>query len=143
MNSDRNSDEVDVATIESVTRAWEEALANHDADALLACYAADATLESPVAAHLLGGRGVCRGHEELRPFLAEVVARTPDERQYYRSGFFTDGHRAIWEYPRQTPDGEQMDFVEVMEIEDGSIQAHRVYWGWRGVEILASDSYHR
>jgi len=143
MSADENSDEVEVATIEAVTRTWEEALANHDADALLACYAVDATLESPVAAHILGGRGVCRGHEELRPFLAEVVARTPDERQYHRAGFFTDGHRATWEYPRQTPDGEQMDFVEVMEIEDGLIQAHRVYWGWRGVAILAEDSYHR
>jgi ketosteroid isomerase-like protein len=87
MNSDANSDKVDVAAVEAVTRAWEEALANHDADALLACYAVDATLESPVAAHLLGGRGVCHGHEELRPFLAEVVARTPDERQFYRAGW--------------------------------------------------------
>jgi ketosteroid isomerase-like protein len=129
--------------VEAVTQAWEEALANHDPDALLACYATDATLESPVAAHVLGGRGVVHGHEELRPFLAEVLARTPNERHYHRGGFFTDGHRAMWEYPRQTPDGEQMDFVEVMEIENGLIQAHRVYWGWRGVEILSKDQYHR
>ena len=128
--------------IEAVTRAWEDALANHDVDALLSCYATDATLESPVAAHITG-RGVVHGHDELRPFLAEVVARIPDERQYHREGFFTDGHRATWEYPRQTPDGEQMDFVEVMEVENGHIQAHRVYWGWRGVEILGKDQYHR
>lgn len=129
--------------IEAVIQRWEDALSSHDAEALLACYAPDAVLESPVAAHILGGRGICRGHEELRPFLAEVVARTPNERQYYRAGFFTDGRRATWEYPRQTPDGEQMDFVEIMEIEDGLIQAHRVYWGWRGVEILSTDQYHR
>lgn len=129
--------------IEAVTRAWETALANHDVEALLACYAPDATLESPVAAHILGGPGVCRGHEELRPFLTEVLARTPDERHYHRAGFFTDGHRATWEYPRVTPKGEQMDFVEVMEIEEGLIRAHRVYWGWRGVEILSRNGYHR
>lgn len=129
--------------IEAVIQRWEDALSSHDAEALLACYAREAVLESPVAAHILGGPGICRGHEELRPFLAEVVARTPDERQYYRAGFFTDGCRATWEYPRQTPDGEQMDFVEIMEIEDGLIQAHRVYWGWRGVEILSTDQYHR
>lgn len=129
--------------IEAVTRAWEEALANHDVEGLLACYAQDATLESPVVAHILGGRGVCHGHDQLRPFITEVVARTPDERNYHRAGFFTDGHRATWEYPRSTPEGEQMDFVEVMEIEDGLIQAHRVYWGWRGVQILAKDEYHR
>jgi hypothetical protein len=39
--------------------------------------------------------------------------------------------------------GEQMDFFEVMEIEDALIRAHRVYWGWRGVQILANDEYHR
>jgi hypothetical protein len=31
--------------------------------------------------------------------------------------------------PRETPAGDQMDFVEVMEIKDGLIQHHRVYWG--------------
>ncbi|WP_102417417.1 nuclear transport factor 2 family protein [Mycobacterium sp. 4858] len=133
----------DVASIQAVTHAWEKALAEHDVEGLLACYAQDAVLESPVAAHILGGPGVCRGHDELRPFLTEVVARTPDERQYHRAGFFTDGHRATWEYPRETPNGPQMDFVEVMEIDDELITAHRVYWGWRGVQILINDEYHR
>jgi ketosteroid isomerase-like protein len=138
-----NNSAPDLAAIEAVVHAWEKALAEHDAEALLACYAPDAVLESPVAAHILGGPGVCRGRDELRPFLTEVVSRTPDERQYYRAGFFTDGRRATWEYPRETPDGQQMDFVEVMEIENGLITAHRVYWGWRGVQILANDQYHR
>jgi uncharacterized protein (TIGR02246 family) len=129
--------------IEAVTRAWEEALAAHDAEALVACYAPDAVLESPVVAHLRGTPGVRRGHEELRPFLHEVVARTPDVRRYHRGAFFTDGRRAMWEYPRETPDGEQMDFVEVMEIDDGLIRRHRVYWGWAGVDIIVRDRYHR
>jgi hypothetical protein len=129
--------------IEALTHTWEQALAAHDVEGLLACYAPDAVLESPVVAHITGGKGVCRGHEELRPFLTEVVARTPEIRTYHRAGFFTDGRRATWEYPRQTPDGEQMDFVEVMEIEDGLIQAHRVYWGWRGMDVLTKDQYHR
>ena len=129
--------------IEAVMHTWERALAGHDLEALLACYAPEATLESPVVAHIKGGPGICRGHEELRPFLAEVVARTPEERQYHREGFFTDGRRVTWEYPRATPEGEQMDFVEIMEIQDGLIQAHRVYWGWRGVDVLINDQYHR
>lgn len=129
--------------IEEVVRAWESALAAHDLDALLDCYARDATLESPLVAHITGEDGVRRGHTQLRPFLAEVVARTPTLRAYHRAGFFTDGHRVTWEYPRATPDGEQMDFVEVMEIEGGLIGAHRVYWGWRGVEVLMKDEYHR
>jgi ketosteroid isomerase-like protein len=131
------------AEIEAVTHAWEKALGAHDLEGLLACYADDATLESPVVAHLTGAGGIRRGHGELRPFLADVVARTPRLRTYHRAGFFTDGRRAMWEYPRATPDGEQMDFVEVMEIENGLISAHRVYWGWRGVEVLINDEYHR
>ena len=47
----------------------------------------------------------------------------------------------MWEYPRATPDGEQMDFVEVMEIENGLISRHCVYWGWRGVKVLDEDHY--
>lgn len=131
------------AEIEAVTHAWERALAARDVDALLACYAPDATLESPLVPHLLGTDGVCRGHRELRPFLAKALERTPELRQYHRTGFFTDGRRATWEYPRSGPDGEQMDFVEVIEIEHGLIRAHRVYWGWRGVGVLANDEYHR
>ncbi len=49
----------------------------------------------------------------------------------------------MWEYPRETPDGEQMDFVEVMELEDGRIRRHRVYWGWRGVSVMETNQYHR
>ena len=61
----------------------------------------------------------------------------------HREGFTTDGRRAMWEYPRDAPDGEQMDFVEVMEIEDGLIRTHHVYWGWRGVKVILDDAYHR
>jgi hypothetical protein len=49
----------------------------------------------------------------------------------------------IWEYPRAAPDGEQMDFVEVMEISGRLIRAHRVSWGWRGLKVLEEDRYRR
>ena len=32
-----------------------------------------------------------------------------------------------------------MDFVEVMDIEDGLIHAHRVYWDRRDVDVLIND----
>lgn len=143
IDADQHCAAADPAAVEAVTYAWERALAAHDVEGLLACYAPEATLESPVVAHITGGRGICHGHEQLRSFFAEVVARTPEVRRYRRAGFFTDGRRATWEYPRATPDGEQMDFVEVMDIEDGLIRTHRVYWGWRGVEVLRNDQYHR
>jgi hypothetical protein len=49
----------------------------------------------------------------------------------------------MWEYPRATPQGEQMDFVEVMEIENGLIQKHRVYWGWYGFNVMKKDQYRK
>ena len=93
--------------------------------------------------HILGtDSGVVRGHEELRPFLEKVLSRTPPLRHYHREGFFTDGRRATWEYPRDAPDGDQMDFVEVMDIEGRLIRTHHVYWGWRGVQVILEDAYH-
>lgn len=70
-------------------------------------------------------------------------------RKYYRAGYLTDGKKLIWEYPRAKPDGEQpqseqMDFVESMELNsDGLIKRHCVYWGWRGVNVILSDTYRR
>jgi hypothetical protein len=35
-----------------------------------------------------------------------------------------DGHTLIWEYPRQTPGGDQVDLVEVMELDGARISHH-------------------
>ena len=89
------------------------------------------------------GQGSRRCNEVIRSGLsAGIAARQPGARQRYREGFFTDGHKLMWEYPRSTPSGEQMDFVEVMEIEDGLIRRHCVYWGWYGVRLLEEDRHH-
>ena len=130
---------------ERIYHDWDEALSNDDVDALIALYAPDAVLESPAVPLTTGAEtGVCRGHNELRPLLEQVAARKPALRTYYRTGYLTDGERTmIFEYPRATPDGEQMDFVEVMEIVDGLIQRHCVYWGWRGVKVIQDDAYHK
>jgi len=110
----------------------------------VALYADNVRLESPLVCHLTGAqRGIVQGRDNLREFIGLVFARTPASRGHYRSGFFTDGRKLIWEYPRETPDGDQMDFVESMEIEDGLIQRHCVYWGWYGVKVIEEDRYHR
>jgi hypothetical protein len=64
--------------IEEVTRRWETALSDHDAEALASLYAPDAVLESPLVPHILGtNSGVVRGRDELLPFFEKVVSRTP------------------------------------------------------------------
>jgi hypothetical protein len=128
--------------VERIYKAWDEALGAKDLDAALALYASDATIESPLVAHLLGVEsGICQGHDELRRFIHLVFQRQPAARKRFRTGYFTDGTKLMWEYPRATPDGEQMDFVEVMELKGGLIQHHRVYWGWFGLSILTKDQH--
>jgi SnoaL-like domain len=119
--------------------------ARKDVEAAIALYAPDCVLESPLVSDLLStARGVVEGREKLREFVRLVFARTPPARKRYREGFFTDGRRLIWEYPRATPNGDQMDFVESMELnDDGLISRHRVYWGWFGVGVLRRDEYRR
>lgn len=127
-----------------IYEAWDKALANNDVEGLLNLYASDAIIESPLIPYLLKiDSGICRGREELRLLVEKVAQRKPLIRKYFKKNFFTDGNTLIFEYPRQTPDGEQMDFVEVMEIKNGLIQYHRVYWGWRGVKVIQEDLYHR
>jgi ketosteroid isomerase-like protein len=131
--------------VERMYFAWNDALSRNDAQTLLALYAEDAHFESPLVPHLLGGEsGVLCGREQLKPLFAMLAERKPSARQYYRTGYLTDGKRLIWEYPRDAGRGEQMDFTEVMELnDDGLIGRHCVYWGWFGVRVLQRNDYHR
>jgi ketosteroid isomerase-like protein len=112
------------AAVERIYHEWDAALARNDSAALLALYAPDAMIESPLIPHLIGSEhGICRGHDEIRPFFEALARRKPQVRRYYRTGYLTDGKKLMWEYPRASPDGDQMDFVEVIEIKDGLIQS--------------------
>jgi ketosteroid isomerase-like protein len=122
--------------IEHVFRAWDEALGAKDLDAAMALYHEDATLESPLVRRLLGTeQGIVQGRGNLREFVAKVFANEPPERRRFRGGFLSDGARVTWEYPRASDAGQQMDIVEVMEVRDGLIRHHRVYWGWYSVRL--------
>jgi hypothetical protein len=111
---------------------------------MIALYAPDALLESPLVPYLLGGHdGVLDARERIAALLDRAAPRKPDARTFYRDGYFTNGSRLMWEYPRAAPNGEQMDFVEAMDIENGLIRRHRVYWGWRGVEVIKADAYYK
>ncbi|VIO79596.1 hypothetical protein CI1B_79300 [Bradyrhizobium ivorense] len=122
---------------ERIYRLWDEALGNKDLEAALALYAPDASIESPLVQHLMQtNEGIVRGTEALRVFITRVFQTNPPQRRRFKQGFFSDGRILTWEYPRQSPDGDQMDLVEVMEIADGLIQRHRVYWGWYALNIL-------
>src|SRR5437763_528257 len=124
------TDESFAQTAERIYHDWDKALADNDVEGLLALYAPDVHFESPAVPLTLDTEsGVRHGRDQLRPVLEQVAVRKPPLRTYHRTGYLTDGQRTmIFEYPRDAPEGEQMDFVEVMELADGLIQRHCVYW---------------
>ncbi|WP_158813747.1 nuclear transport factor 2 family protein [Methylocapsa sp. S129] len=125
-----------------IHRDWHVCAKARDAEGLLALYAEDAVLESPLVLAILDDKtdGILRGRAELRHFFDEGAKRRPNDLvRWHRTGeWLTDGrHRLIWEYPRAAPDGDQVDLVEAMDIADGLIRWHRIYWGWKGCALIA------
>ncbi len=117
--------------------AWDDALGRRDLDDSMKLYTEDATLESALVRHVLGtDTGIIQGRRKLREFVRMLYEHPLPQRERYRGELFTDGRTLMWEYPRVTPSGEQIDLVEVMELRDGLIHRHRVYWGWFGVKVL-------
>lgn len=86
--------------------------------------------------------GTLRGKAEIRAFLAEGARRRPNEWVcWYRDAhYYTGGDILIWEYPRQTLDGNQVDILEFMQHRDGKIYRHRIYWGWFGSQMLIQSA---
>jgi steroid delta-isomerase len=121
---------------------WHDCAKARNLEGLLALYAHNAVLETPLVQAVYPGRadGVLRGHHDISDCFAEAISRPLNKLvRWYRTGrWLTDGERVVaWEYPRATPGGDQVDLVELMEIESGLIQAHRVYGGWLGTSLLA------
>lgn len=129
-----------------VFEQWHLRIGARDGEALAALYRDDAVLESPLVPRVLDDttRGVVQGRKELDHFLREITRRRPGDEELaslYRTGdYMFDGSRLIWEYPRDTPDGDQLDLVEVIELDGPLIAYHRIYWGWRGVQHVIANA---
>lgn len=103
---ERQSGEPYASPAEKIYFEWDKALSQNDAAALLELYATDGVIESPLIPYVLGKQeGVCSGRDEMRPFFEAVAVRKPPVRQYYRTGYLTDGKRLIFEYPRAAENG--------------------------------------
>jgi len=128
---------------ERIHRDWHDFARLRQVEALADLYSDDAVLESPLVPAILDrASGVLRGREDILRFLQEGTRRRPNALvRWHRTGqYFTDGKTLVWEYPRETPDGDQVDILEVMEIASGSICRHRIYWGWFGCDILIKSA---
>jgi hypothetical protein len=107
-----------IKAAEQSHHAWNVEQEAKDVEAAAALYTEDATLESPLTSNRQGNSLSPEGSERV---LAGCVS--PIEITYLPTG----QHRC--ENPRATPEGDQMDFAEVMEIKGGTIHRQRVYWG--------------
>ena len=122
-----------------IYQEWDRRTRAGDIDALLGLYLPDAILESPLIPRILDQQsGILAGYDELRPFFRRGTDKRPNELvRWHRSGrYFFDGRTLIWEYPRHTPTGDQVDLVEVMDLTGRRIAHHRIYWGWFGTPLL-------
>ena len=128
------------AQIRHIYERWHETVVGRDLDGLMALYAEDAILETPLILATLTDRtqGILEGKSEIRLFFAAGLRKLGNElNRWHRTGlFFSNGRQLTWEYPRRTPEGDQVDLVEVMDVENGLIAHHRVYWGWVGFRAL-------
>jgi hypothetical protein len=127
----------DLQAARRIYQAWDDALGRKDLDDSMKLYTEDATLESALVRHVLRTEtGIIRGRRDLREFVRVLYEQPLPQRERFRGELFTDGRILMWEYPRLTPTGEQIELVEVMELKEGLIHKHRVYWGWFGVRAL-------
>jgi steroid delta-isomerase len=132
-----------VEQIRHIYDQWHEMITTRNLDGLMELYADDSILES--SAVLVIERktpGILRGKTQIAPhFDAFFRMMGNDNLDWYRfDRVFTDGNLLIWEYPSKGPNGDQLDVVESFDVQDGLIVYHRVYWGWRGFEMLNAVS---
>ena len=135
--------EHDTASMTRIYRQWHDHARNRDTAALIGLYADDAVFESPLVPVIMGtDSGVLRGRPQILAFLEEGTRRRPNELvRWYRTGqYLVAGDTLVWEYPRQTPEGDQVDILELMQIRDGLISHHRIYWGWFGTQMLIASA---
>jgi ketosteroid isomerase-like protein len=122
---------------EQIAQAFDAAWATADIEGLIALYAPDATIESPLVARILGKPdGVCRGHAEIRA-LANAILKQRGPRWGRHEPPVVRGNTLFIEYRRALPEGEQLDYVDVIEVESGAITSLRAYWGWKALATLA------
>lgn len=126
------------AQAERIHMLWDRFLKEGDMAGLACIYAEHATLQSPLVPTFYGPDThlVC-GRDEIVRFLDETVRRRPnDQVHWHRDGYLWNGRTLIWEYPAIIDGGFQVDLAECMDLAEGLIEHHRIYWGWFGVEQM-------
>ncbi|WP_158930061.1 nuclear transport factor 2 family protein [Acidisphaera sp. S103] len=125
--------------IRHIYETWHKAIRDRDLTTLVALYASNGRFESPAVYALNGdANGIVEGRQAIQAYFETFFAKLDEDvEEWFRTDqFFSNGKLLLWEYPRQTPNGDQTDIVESMDVEDGLIVHHRVYWGWVGFRAI-------
>jgi len=129
---------------ERIYHLWDKYAREVDVDGLLSLYTPNAILETPVITAIFDtDKGFVQGQNALREFFMEGGRRRPNALvRWHRKPhqFLYDGRRLVWEYPREAPGGNQIELVEFMDLSDGLIEHHRIYWGWFGIRQLIKSA---
>lgn len=127
-----------------IYESWHTSVCAGDLAATAALYSEQAIFETPLVlvVYPQHGSGLLVGRAVIQQFMEDSKRKFPNDLvEWYRSDkAFINGRNLTWEYPRKTPNGQQVDLMEMMEIENGLITYHRVYWGWYGIQLLAQAS---
>ena len=125
-----------------IFQEWHRATVNRDVEALIALYADNAVMETPMGV-LLAGTGLLNGHAEVARFLRanfaqrQQVISSMNTVRFHRTGAYQfDGRTLTWEYLRDTPHGDSFDVSEVLELRGRKIEIHRIYFGWFAFKSL-------
>jgi steroid Delta-isomerase len=139
-NRSRNTMNTEAQT-KQVYERWHDMIVSRNLDGLMELYAEDCVLESSAVLVLeKNSTGIVKGRDLVRKhfaaFFGDMMAKDAAVELYRPSTYFSDGKTLVWEYPSKSPKGNQLDVVESMDLENGLIAYHRVYWGWIGFKAL-------
>ena len=114
----------------SILDAMDLAWSKKDVEGVVALFNQDATLESPLVVRFLNRpEGICRGSDDIRKMIAELVRRGLPWGKH--SEPMVRGNTFTVEFS-STTDGQPFS-VDIIELKDGKIQSLRAYTGWRAL----------
>ena len=114
----------------SILDAMDLAWSKKDVEGVVALFNQDATLESPLVVRFLNRpEGICRGRDDIRKMIAELVRRGLPWGKH--SEPMVRGNTFAVEFS-STTDGQPFS-VDIIELKDGKIQSLRAYTGWRAL----------
>ena len=129
------------AQIRHIYERWHATLMGQDLAGLMALYAEHAVFESPTVLAQFPDRddGILRGRGEIEKLFARNFSnlRKPSSASSIAAACSSPtAGSSPGNIRGSTPRGAQVDLFKSMDIENGLIVYHRVYWGWQGLKAL-------